>query len=446
MTTDNLVEEYKASHTKSAKLHERALKVFSGDGATHIARIINPFRPYITHTKGSRKWDVDGNEYIDYTVGHGALVLGHNHPEVVKAMQEQVAKGVHYGESHELEIEWAELIKSMMPSAERVEFVACGNEAAMMAIRLGRLHTGRMKILKFEQAYHGWCDQINTHGPTGLTAEEYAATTVVIPSNNLDILEKELATKEYAVLMTEAGGSFMAGKYPLEDEFLRALPDLARKYGTVWVLDEVVTGFRDATAGWQGLKGLKPDLTMLGKVIGGGLGVGAVVGRADIMDLFSPKAPPKQRIIHAGTWNANPLTAAAGVATLKLIKTGEPIKKANEAAGWLRQGINNASKERGLPYRLFGRSVLHLHLGPIDFEPSDDTLPPTKDINKLFNPAFSPKWSRMSLHLLNRGVAPSSLEVLILSAAHTKEDINQTVQAFSETLDAMLAEGTLSKS
>jgi len=157
MITENIVEQYKRTHPGSQRLYERAEEVFA-NGATHIARVFDPFKPYISHAKGSRKWDVDGNEYIDYTMSHGALILGHSHPEVVHAVQEQMAKGTQYGSNHELEVEWAELIKSIMPSAERVRFLACGNEADAMAIRLGRIFTGRKKILKFEEHFHGWFD------------------------------------------------------------------------------------------------------------------------------------------------------------------------------------------------------------------------------------------------------------------------------------------------
>ena len=264
-----MIEEYRRNHPHSGELHERAIKVFAANGATHNTRILDPFRPFITHAQGSRKWDVDGNEYIDYVMAHGALILGHSHPEVVRAIQEQVAKGIHYGENHELEIEWAELIKSMIPSAEMVEFFACGNEANMMALRLGRLFTGRKKVLKFNHHFHGWGDQLTTPGAPGTIPEDNVINTVNIPHNDLSKLEEELAKREYAVLITEAGGALMGGMIPLDIDFVRAIPALARQYGTIWVLDEVVTGFRDYLSvdrqGWQSLIGVKPDLTALGK-------------------------------------------------------------------------------------------------------------------------------------------------------------------------------------
>ena len=441
MTIENIVEQYKSSHPQSQKLHERAMKVFA-NGATHIGRVLNPFRPYMTHATGSRKWDVDGNEYIDYMMSHGALILGHSHPAVVKAVQEQMAKGTHYGSNHELEVEWAELIKSMMPSAEKVHFVACGQEADMMAIRLGRVFTGRKKVLKFEEHFHGWFDHMAKPGTPGVLPEDNMVNTVNIPSTDLNKVEEELAKGEYAVLMTEGGGAFMGGRYPLDYDFARALPELAHRYGTLWVLDEVVTGFRFGPGGWQGRAGVKPDLTVLGKCVGGGLSCGALVGRADIMEAFDIKTPPERRVVQTGTWNSNPVVSAAGVAALKILKTGEPQKRAEQAAAWLRDGTNKALRERGIEGRLYGDSILHIYLGPTDYEPLGHTMPPTKDIRRLFDPAMMPTWSRLIIHLLMRGI-DMPLNLFVLSAAHTKDDVDQSIRAFGDSLDAMISEGTL---
>ena len=205
MAVDKIVEEYIKDHPGSQKLHQRAVKVFAANGATHASRILDPFRPYITHGKGSRKWDVDGNEYIDYVLGHGALILGHSHPEVVRAVQEQMGKGVHYGENHALEIEWAELIKGMMPAMERVEFFSCGQEANMMAIRIARAFTGRKKVLRFVEGFHGWGDEVVAPASAGTVQGEVK----VIPMHDLECLEKELATREYAILFVEGGGAHM---------------------------------------------------------------------------------------------------------------------------------------------------------------------------------------------------------------------------------------------
>jgi len=439
MAADKIIEEYIRTHPGSQKLHEQAVKVFAADGATHRSRILDPFRPYITYAKGSRKWDVDGNEYIDYVMSHGALILGHCHPIVVRAVQEQIAKGTHYGENHELEIEWAELIKSMMPAMERIEFFSCGQEANMMAIRLARAFTGRTKVLRFTDNFHGWGEEVQALGSAGIVANEVRE----IPMHGLKRLEEELAKKEYAILFIEGGGAHMGGQVPWDADFVHAVPSLTQKYGTVLLIDEVVTGFRDSTGGWQATVGVTPDLTTLGKTIGGGLGVGALGGRADIMDMLKPKAPPQQFVEHSGTWNANPLTAAAGVAACKLYIGGEVQKRANQLGSYLRERGNQTLKERNINGRLYSRSIVHLYLGPIDYEPSDDTLPPTKDVDKLTT--GTPTKQRLCLHLLHRGVATMGGRFFILSAAHTEGDINQTVKALGDSLDAMIAEGTLNQ-
>ncbi len=439
MAVDKLVKEYIKTHPGSQKLHKQAVKVFAADGATHRSRTLDPFRPYITHAKGSRKWDVDGNEYIDYVMSHGALILGHCPPTVVRAVQEQIAKGTHYGENHELEIEWAELIKSMMPAMEKIEFFACGQEANMMAIRLARAFTGRTKVLRFTDNFHGWGEEVQALGSAGIVANEVRE----IPMNDLERLEEELVKKEYAILILEGGGAHMGGQIPWDADFVRAVPSLTQKYGTVLLVDEVVTGFRDSLGGWQATIGVTPDLTTLGKTIGGGLGVGALGGRADIMDMLKPKALPQQFVEHSGTWNANPLTAAAGVAACKLYIGGEVQKRANQLGAYLRERGNQTLKEQGINARLYSRSIVHLYLGPIDYEPSDDTLPPTKDVDKLT--AGTPTKQRLCLHLLHRGVATMGGRFFILSAAHTEEDIDQTVKAFGDSLDAMIAEGTLNR-
>lgn len=310
----------------------------------------------------------------------------------------------------------------------------------MMAIRLSRVFTGRKKILRFKENFHGWGDELAHEGSAGIVADEVN----IIPFNDLAKVERELATEEYAALLTEGGGAFAGGRIHIDTDFVRAMPGLAHKYGTVWVLDEVVTGFRDAPGGWQSVVGVRPDLTTLGKCVSGGLPGGAIVGRADIMDAFDPKTPPERLIVHSGTWNANPLVCSAGITACELYQDGEPQRKAGEFADYLRERGNKVLKEKAINGRLYSRTIVHLYLGPIDYEPSDDTMPPTKDIGKIMDPARLPVRARLCLHLLQRGIATMNGEIFILSAAHSKEDIDQTVQALSDSLDAMIAEGTIS--
>ena len=437
MQDDSLFKAYREAHPKSALLHKRAKQYFAGDGATAHVRMAKPYRPFITHAKGSKKWDVDGNEYVDYTMGHGALLLGHSHPAVVAAIQEQAAKGLHYGDSHELEIRWAELIAGMVPAAERVEFFSCGQEANLMAIRLSRAFTGRRKILRFVENFHGWADQFSL---PPMTAGAVFDDVTMIPYD-LEIAEKELATGRYAILMTEGGGAHMAGQLPLDEEFVRALPDLTRKYGTVWHMDEVVTGFRDHPGGYQAMVGVKPDLASFGKIVTGGMAGGALAGRADILHAFSADMPDDKRVKHSGTWNANPLTCSAGIACLNIEKTGEPQKQANELAVALKRKGRRMMKEKGFNAWLYGRSIIHVYLGPIDFEPDDDNSPPSRNAQNILGKL--PEKERLCIHLLQRGVSTLGARYFVMSAVHTEEDIDKTVNALEASLTAMREEGTI---
>jgi glutamate-1-semialdehyde 2,1-aminomutase len=407
-------------------------------GATHVARILAPFRPYITHALGSRKWDVDGNEYIDYVIGHGTLILGHSHPAIVRAVQEQIAKGTLYGEGHALEVEWAELIRTMMPVAERVEFCACGQEANLMAIRLARIFTGRSRILRFEDNFHGWIDEVAPEGSAGAVTPE----VTVVPMNDLGRVEAELATGEYAIIITEGGGAHMAGQVPWDAGFIRALPALTKKHGTLWLIDEVVTGFRDSRGGWQEAMSVKPDLTSLAKCIGGGLPAGAVAGRADVFRAFDPASPPERQMKHSGTWNSNPLSSSAGVAACKLYLDGEPQKRANQLGARLRDRGNRVLKQRGISGHLYGRTIIHLYLGQFDGAPTELT-PPTIEVKKILDPALVPVRQQLCLHLLQRGVATMGGRFFVLSAAHTEEDVDQTIEALVASLEAMRADGAL---
>ncbi|TVQ35345.1 MAG: aminotransferase class III-fold pyridoxal phosphate-dependent enzyme [Spirochaetaceae bacterium] len=438
---DRLTQEYVRSHRGSLSLHSEAERHFAAAGATHAARVADPCRPYITHAAGSRKWDVDGNEYIDYTMGHGALILGHSHPAVVSAVREQAGRGLHYGENHELEIRWAELIARMMPIAERIEFCAAGQEANMMAIRLARVYTGRRRILRLRYNYHGWAEGLVAPGAPGcITTDDVTE----VPMNDLAAVERALSGAEYALLLSEGGGARMAGQLPVDLDFQRALPHLAHRYGTLYCIDEVVTGFRDSPGGWQQLIGVTPDLATLGKCVGGGLPVGAVVGRADIFDSLNPAATPDRLINHAGTWNANPLSCAAGAAACSLYLDGTPQRQAAESARRFRDRGNRLLRDMGISGRLHGRSIVHLYLGPIerdDFDP--DFEAPSTDIEMLAGTAHAAAKTRFKLHLLQRGVATLRGGMFIFSAAHDAGDVEATLAVLQETLHTMHRESSI---
>ncbi len=439
VSPDPLTESYESRHPKSAEWNRRARAFFAADGATHFARVRAPFRPYITLASGSRKWDVDGNEYIDYVMGHGALILGHSHPAIVEAITSQAVKGIHFGDNHPLEVEWAARIRGLMPAAERIEYFASGQEANQMGIRLARSFTGRKRLLKFAHAYHGWADELAAPGAAGAITDHVN----VIEANDIPALERELAAGSYAVVMIEGGGARLSGRVPIAAEFFRALPEVARRYGTVVLLDEVVTGFRDAPGGWQSVVGMKPDLTSVGKAVSGGLPSGVLLGRADVMSGLGPGSPPDRLVVHGGTWNAVPLTCAAGIAACDLYRDGAPQRAARAMADRLKREGNARFERRGAPARLYGRSVLHVYFGPIERSSPGDLEPPTLDVSKVVDPAKAAHYKRLDLHLLERGVSTTRGEALTLSSAHTEKDVADTVAALESAVTAMMEEGTL---
>lgn len=432
-----VIDDYVASRPRSKQLHERALQHFPAKGVTHVGRTWEPFGPYMTHAQGSRIWDIDGHEYIEYRNGHGALILGHGHPAIVRAIQEQAVRGTLYSASHEMEVEWAELIKSMVPAAERIEFFACGQEANMMGIRIARAFTGRTRILRFEENFHGWADELVAPGAQGVVSKEVRA----IPMHDLNVLEEELATKQYALVITEGGGAHLGGRVPWQRDFIRAVGPLAEKHGTVWLLDEVVTGFRDGPAGWGGLMGLRPDLTTFGKSVAGGMPAGVLTGRADVMSMLAPRTKPEKWIPHSGTWNAMPIVCAAGIAACKLLKDGSIQKQVNETGAYMRRAANNALRHSGYNWRLYGRSIIHTYFGPVESDQQDDTDPPTRDVQKML--AGDVERQRLGFYLLHHGIHTHQGRVLILSLAHTKHDIDSTVDALIRATRDAMAEGAI---
>jgi glutamate-1-semialdehyde 2,1-aminomutase len=328
-------DRYTEKYPKSKILNQRAIKA-QPRGASHDGWYLSPFPVYIAKAEGSWEWDVDGNAYVDYFGGHGALILGHSHPSLIEAVTRQVQVGTHYGAVHELQVQWAESIQTIMPSAERVEFTNSGTEANMVAIRLARAFTERKKIVRFEAHFGGFADALMVgYAPpwdiptsNGILPVE-VENTVIIPPNDTEALEKVLAKKDVAIVSIEAAGAF-SGVTSLTPAFYTALTELTQAHGTLLHFDEVVTGFRYAPGGVQGAKGLKPDLTSLGKAVAGGVPAGAVIGRADVMEMMNFKDDQwnrYKRVSHTGTFNGNPLSAAAGIASLKILADGIPQEK-----------------------------------------------------------------------------------------------------------------------
>jgi len=435
----SVIERYQASRARSWALWERACRVIPG-GITHDIRHLTPFPPYVTHARGTRKWDVDGHEYIDYWMGHGALLLGHAHPAVVRAVQDQVARGTHYGACHELEVAWAEWIQRLVPSAELVRFTMSGTEATHLAIRLARAFTGRPRVVKFTGHFHGWHDGVAagvqppyeiplSAGIPGAALEE----VLLCPPNDLGALERLLRGRDDigAVILEPAGGQ--AGEIPTAPGFLKELRRLTQERGAVLIFDEVISGFRYAPGGAQAHFGVTPDLTTLAKIVAGGLPGGAVCGRREIVGLLAFGADPAwnrtRRVAHAGTFNANPLSAAAGIATLELIADGRLHAELNARSEEFRAALAAVFRKAGVPGTVHGEaSIFHLALeGP----PSASGPMRAKTLGL---------YHRFRCALLLEGVDVSLYHGWI-SAVHGAEDLERTVQAFARAVAALQDEG-----
>jgi glutamate-1-semialdehyde 2,1-aminomutase len=452
-TTTSILEQYIADHPKSRALHERARKVLPG-GIAHDVRHISPFPLTMDRAEGAYKWDVDGHKYIDYVVGHGALILGHSHPAIVGAVQEQVAKGTHLGAGNPFEIEWAELVQRLVPSAELVKFTSSGTEATMMALRLARAYTGKSKILKFAGHFHGWHDYaVAGQAPPwdvpvspGVPAETLS-TVIIAPVNDLDFVERRLAEGDIAgVIMETTGASW--GTIPFPSGFHQRLREITRKQGVVLIFDEVITGFRYAPGGAQATIGVTPDLTTMAKILAGGLPGGAVAGSAEIMNLLTFRDDPewnrRKKVSHPGTYNANPLSAVAGVTALNILSDPAQQEYAANLAARLRSGFNRVLVHEEVPGFCYGESSLfHLVLGtplPGGTPDGDLTMPQ----------GIAPETLKAGIpHKLNdplyAGMMAEGVEVFhgggLLSIAHTEADVDRTIEAFDTTIRRMIGEG-----
>lgn len=423
-----IAEEIEIRHKKSAALFAEAQKVFPS-GVTHDSRYLQPVPMYVTHAKGPRKWDVDGNEYVDYFGGHGALILGHQHPAVTEAVAEQVQKGSHYGASHELEIRWGQLVKEIVPSAHDglVKFVSSGTEATLMAMRLARAFTGKDVIVKMQGHFHGWHDYAtvgmsepwDVPSSSGVPAA-VQSTIRAIPSNDVAALEAALAPGDVAGVILLQNG--------LTTGYLQKVRDICTRAGVVLTFDEVVTGFRYAPGGAQEYFGVTPDLTTLAKILAGGYPGGAVCGRADILAMLEHRDDPewqrRKRISHPGTFNANPVSAAAGVACLEIVRDPKVQKKAIATADSIRAGMNDVLKRRGVA----GRAGGEVSLLSIKF---DAPKAGARDLLFKFRGA-------MQLG----GVDPSGLN-LIVSSVHEAPEVEHTVKAFDQAVELLQAEGAV---
>jgi glutamate-1-semialdehyde 2,1-aminomutase len=448
-----ILESYERLHAGSRALFQRALETFPG-GVTHDTRYATPFPIFVERAADCRKWDVDGNEIIDYVSGHGALLLGHSHPSVVSAVRDQVEMGTHFGASHELELKWGELVQRLVPSAERVRFTNSGTEAVQMAVRLARASAGKDRLLKFENHFHGWSDTVTgaivpgAEYPRAVGVPQPAlAQQVILPPNDSIAVERTLAERDdIAAVIIEPTGAHM-GKTPVDAEFLRELRDICTRTGVILIFDEVVTGFRASPGGMQGLLGIVPDLTSLAKILAGGLPGGAVCGREDLLNRIAHSSDATwnqtERVEHPGTFNANPLSAAAGSACLNIVAQGEANANANRAARELAAGMNRVINDAGVDGCVYGSAtILHVLLGQRCLPPEDGITWRWTDPAHRFVPRMSSDVTvALKRSLINEGVDLMSDGRLIVGAAHTGADIELTVDSFRRALVLMQSEG-----
>ncbi|ALP37871.1 glutamate-1-semialdehyde aminotransferase [Paenibacillus sp. IHB B 3084] len=382
---------------------------------------------YIDRGEGSQVYDIDGQSYIDYVCSWGPLIMGHAHPEVVKALQAAVVKGTSFGAPTLAETEMAKLVCERVPSVDIVRMVNSGTEATMSAIRLARGFTSRSKILKFEGSYHGHADSLLIKAGSGVATlglpdspgvpEAVATHTITVPYNDLASVKLafEKFGEEIAAIIVEPIAGNM-GVVPPQPGFLEGLREVTRQYGSLLIFDEVMTGFRVGLHSAQGRFGVTPDLTCLGKVIGGGLPVGAYGGRRDIMEQIAPSGP----IYQAGTLSGNPLAMAAGYSTLKLL-TPEVYDRLEERAARLQAGFERNARELGIPVTInrVGSMVC-----PFFTEEKVVNFDTAKTSNQ-------DHFRRYFTELVNEGVsvAPSQFEGMFVSGVHTVEDIDATIEA-----------------
>jgi len=416
-----MFDDYISKTPTSKSLHERARKVLPA-GVSYGIRFFEPYPFYTAKAKGSKLYDVDGNEYIDFWLGHTALILGHSPPAIIKAVKKQIEKGTHYGTSHELEIALAEQIAKMVPNAQMTRFTNSGTEANMYVTRLARAYTGKKKIAKFEGGWHGGYDALHVSVKHPFDVPESAGLTkgaledtICLPFNDLEGVKKKIKNEEVAAILIEpvlgAGGGV-----PVEKEFLKGLRELCDEKNILLIFDEVITGFRLAPGGAQQFYGVKADLTVFGKILGGGFPVGAFCGPREIMERLDSRVYERPLFsFHGGTFTANPITMTAGLETLKILKDGQLINNLNNLGDKIREQLREIFEAYDVDVQVVGASSLfntHFTRGNI------------KDATAVFK-ADRKKLIDYNLKLIANGIFFLPTHTGALSTAHSKTDITK---------------------
>lgn len=427
-------------HKISTEIFQKAEKYIPGgvNSPVRAFKSVNRKAPiFACKGKGARIWDEDGNEYIDYICSWGPLILGHNPENVIKGVREAIEMGSSFGLPTKMEVELAELITKCCPSIEKVRLTTSGTEATMSAVRLARAYTGRNKILKFEGCYHGHSDSLLVKSGSGLLTDGYQDSngitegvlkdTMTVPFGDLEAVKKVLETKEIACLIMEPVPANM-GMISPDIEFLKAMREICTSTGTILIFDEVISGFRLALGGAQEYFGITPDMTTLGKIIGGGYPVGAFGGKAEIMDLVAPVG----RVYHAGTLSGNPVSVRAGYETVSYLYNNRETlyKELSEKTQYLVSNIRELAKKHGV-------SICVNSIGSL-FTIFFTDRP---EVNNLED-ALSSNTENFAIYfntMLENGIVcpPSQFEAHFVSMAHTKEDMDKTLEIIEKAFIAI---------
>jgi glutamate-1-semialdehyde 2,1-aminomutase len=421
------------------RLQQRAEKLIPGGVSSPVRafKAVGCEAPFIVRGQGSHVWDADGNEYIDYVGSWGPLILGHAQPDVIEAILSAAVNGTSFGASTPSEADLAELVIEAFPSVQKVRFVSSGTEATMSAIRLARAFTKRKYVIKFEGCYHGHGDSLLVKAGSGIATfaipgsagvlEEISQFTIALPFNDKEVLEQAFSKYKHqiaCVIVEPVVGNM--GCVPATGDYLANLRTVTQRENSVLIFDEVMTGFRLAYGGAQELYGIKPDLTTLGKIIGGGLPVGAYGGREDIMEMVAPLGP----VYQAGTLSGNPLAMAAGIAQLKILreKKNEIYPRLESLSAKLVDGVVSAAKESGVP--LYASRVGSMFTWFFTADPVTNWDLAEKSDTQAFGRFFRA--------MLEAGIylPPSQFEAAFLGAAHSEEDVEKTTAAAKDALRA----------
>lgn len=455
-TVNDIENKYINKHNGSKQIYDEAKNSFAS-GVTHDVRYVEPFPIYAERARGTKKWDVDGNEFVDYAMGHGSLLLGYGDDRIRASFREQVEEGIHMGSSTEMEIQWAKLIKSLVPCANNGLVRACssGSEAVQTAIRLARIHTGNDKIILQAGSYHGKADPViishegppygmrNVKGiPDGIKED-----VEIVPFNNLNAVEEILREGNVAGVLLHSNNIY-------EEGYIEGLRDLTEKYDSLFIMDEVVSGFRYAAGGAQEYYGVEPDIAVLGKVIGGGAPIGAVCGSEEVMKYHKFKDDDYwnnyQRIAVGGTWNAQPISIIGGIAMMEIINDEKDklYPKLHEIGNRLKNSFNEIAEDlnvsalaNGLPpdnptyikLNLFNRPLASdderlFQRGPSTFSDYE------KKQSYVSEEASTPFYQSMA----NNGVyGLHENRALITCTKYSEEDLQKTENAFRASLEAL---------